>query len=173
MTISLRAATIEDAPALSTLHETCFGGVDAYVQPWNEDDFREFLKFSNYCGKNPFLVAEKDDQIAGFLMAHFDADRPFESTVMTIDVDPLYRGQNIASSLLQTLEDHIRDNRTFNLDTRINAAIHVENWPSRRLFSSFGYAATGIQKGYYSDSADGLTVQKTIPATPKHHVPCL
>lgn len=97
---------MEDSAALATLHETCFGGVDAYVQPWNEDDFCEFLKFSNYHGRDPFIAAEKDGQIVGFLMARFDTDRPFESTVMTIDVDPPHRGQNIASSLLQALEDH-------------------------------------------------------------------
>lgn len=166
METTLRYATIDDAPALGALHAVCFGGPQAYVRPWTEDDFRNFLERSNYHGSNPFIVAEKDNQIAGFIMVNFNADRPFHATIMTVDVAPAYRQEGIASLLLRAVEDHIHTHRAFALDTAIAAAVNTANTPSQKLFSAFGYASFGIKKDFYASGIDAVVVQKNIPAAP-------
>lgn len=47
LTLIIRPAAVTDASQIATLHALSFGGADAYVDPWKEEDFQEMIRFGN------------------------------------------------------------------------------------------------------------------------------
>ncbi len=65
--------------------------------------------------------------------------------------------------MMEKVEEIIDNTKEFNMSTIITAHIHGSNTASQRLFQSFGYAVTGVQKERYIKNADALIVEKVLP----------
>ncbi len=97
------------------------------------------------------LVCEIGERLAGYLIADMFVD---VWHLMNVSVDEPYRGQHIASELLEAYfeitERH--GHRGHTLEVR------VSNEPAIELYRSFGFVATGVRPGYYSDDREDALI---------------
>ena len=97
------------------------------------------------------LVCELGRRIAGYVVADMFVD---VWHLMSIAVDEPYRRQHIASELLEAYFaiTERQGHRGHTLEVR------VSNAPGIELYRSFGFVATGVRPGYYSDDREDAVI---------------
>ena len=97
------------------------------------------------------LVCEDGGRIIGYLVADMFVD---VWHLMNLCIDQAYRRQHVASRLLEAYfsitERH--GHRGHTLEVR------VSNAPGIELYRSFGFIATGVRPGYYSDDREDAVI---------------
>lgn len=68
--------------------------------------------------------------------------------IATVAVHPAHRGKGVATLLLLALMEEAYALRVH----RVALEARVSNTPALRLYDAFGFTATGIHSGYYSDN---------------------
>lgn len=117
------------------------------------DSFRERYPrgiFLTFLDRNPdtFLVAEYNGKVIGYVMAYLRPD--LEGHIMSIAVDPAYRGNGIGSALLtEAIERLIKKGARY-----IGLEVRVSNQGAIRLYQRFGFKKVKRVIGYYSDGED-------------------
>jgi ribosomal-protein-alanine N-acetyltransferase len=97
---------------------------------------------------NTFLVAEYGGKVIGYVMGYLRPD--MEGQIMSIAVDPAYRGNGIGSALLtEAIERLIREGARY-----IGLEVRVSNIGAIRLYERFGFRRVKRIIGYYSDGED-------------------
>jgi ribosomal-protein-alanine N-acetyltransferase len=97
---------------------------------------------------NTFLVAEYGGKVIGYVMGYLRPD--MEGHIMSIAVDPAYRGNGIGSALLtEAIERLIREGARY-----IGLEVRVSNIGAIRLYERFGFRRVKRIIGYYSDGED-------------------
>ncbi len=97
---------------------------------------------------NTFLVAEYGGKVIGYVMGYLRPD--LEGHIMSIAVDPEYRGNGIGSALLaEAIERLIREGARY-----IGLEVRVSNIGAIRLYERFGFMRVKRIIGYYSDGED-------------------
>ncbi len=106
--------------------------------------------FLVFLENNPdtFLVAEYNGRIIGYVMAYLRPD--LEGHIMSIAVDPAYRGNGIGSALLTEVIERLaaRGAKWIGLEVR------VSNQNAIKLYERFGFRRIKRVIGYYSDGED-------------------
>jgi [ribosomal protein S18]-alanine N-acetyltransferase len=118
---SVEPATLTDAPRLAQLHGASFH------RGWGES---EFLRLGR--------------KMVGFAVSRMGAD---EAEILTIAIDPRYRGQGLSRNLLLTHLGHLagRGVRTIFLEVEEN------NRPALSLYKRAGFAIVGRRERYYQE----------------------
>jgi ribosomal-protein-alanine N-acetyltransferase len=97
------------------------------------------------------LVAERDGQVVGFLMAWFVAD---QLHVLNIAADPRCRRQGIGTALLR---EAARRGLAAGL---VEATLEVRrtNAVGRSFYRRHGFHETGVRKRYYADNGEDAII---------------
>jgi ribosomal protein S18 acetylase RimI-like enzyme len=145
---SVRKATIEDIPRLVELENLCFETDRISKQSFN----RLFKK-----GHCSIIVDIADDIIRGYVLILFRRGTSL-SRLYSIAVDPQYRKQGVAESLVKTGEQNALDNDTISMRLEIRR----DNTASINFFVKMGYILFGEIPDYYEDGMEALRYEKFL-----------
>jgi len=124
-----------------------------FSDPWSANDFAECVDSGV-----PFLVAEQQGIVAGYVVAHYAAD---EGEILNLGVAAAHRRQGIGRALvervLQTLVQ--RGVGTVYLEVR------ASNAAARQLYESLGFGEVARRARYYRRPIeDAVVLRAAIPA---------
>ncbi|WP_184257823.1 ribosomal protein S18-alanine N-acetyltransferase [Rhodopseudomonas rhenobacensis] len=128
----VEGATLRDAARLAELHAASFH------RGWSEHEFEDMLSQRNTLVHRLRLGR----RIIGFVVSRMAAD---EAEILSIAIDPGYRGRRLSRDLLHTHLRHLagRGIKTLFLEVEEN------NQPARRLYDHFGFTVVGRRDRYY------------------------
>ena len=117
--------------------------------PWSLDSI-------SYEIENPlakYIIAENlsTKEVIGYAGVWIVAG---EGDITNIAVDPSYRKQGIASSLLMKLFEICRENSCSDITLEVRAS----NIPAQNLYKKFNFKEEGIRKKYYSDNGEDAII---------------
>ncbi len=121
-----------DARRLAQLHAASFHG------GWGETEFEGMLSARN----TRIDCLRLGRKVIGFAVSRIGAD---EAEILSVAVDPAYRGRGLSGSLLLTHLGHLagQGGRTIFLEVEEN------NQPARRLYERAGFTLVGRRERYY------------------------
>jgi len=130
----VEAATLRDAPRLAELHGASFH------RGWGEGEFERMLAERNTLVHRLKLGR----RTIGFAVSRMATD---EAEILSIAIDPSYRGRGLSRDLLLTHLGHLagRGIRTIFLEVEEN------NQPARRLYQWAGFTVVGRRERYYQE----------------------
>jgi [ribosomal protein S18]-alanine N-acetyltransferase len=132
---AIEPATIRDTARLAELHGASFH------RGWGEAEFETML-----AERNTLLHRLRlGRKTIGFAVSRMAAD---EAEILSIAIDPGYRGRGLSRALLLTHLGHLvaRGVRTIFLEVEEN------NQPARRLYERSGFTAVGRRERYYQQA---------------------
>ncbi len=140
-----RALNAGDAARCAVLHKLSFAA------PWSAAEFERLLASQSVLADG---ISVGDAALAGFILSRRAAD---EAEILTVAVDPVRRGRNLASQLLAFHAARL---------TRAGVArlfLEVEdgNAPARALYRRFGFREVGRRNNYYAGK-DGARAHALI-----------
>lgn len=144
-TVELRPLPWWDIPAAARMDREIFG-----ADAWSED----FL-WAQAGTPSVFIIgAYEGPQLRGFAALGISGR---EAEVLTIAVDPEFRGRGAGRLLLQALMDtaSARGVEAVYLDVR------SDNAPALGLYAAFGFEKLHVRTGYYAD-ADALVMRAAL-----------
>ncbi|KKB78714.1 hypothetical protein VW35_09370 [Devosia soli] len=122
-----------DAPRLAQIHD------QGFFRGWPAADFVAFLEDR----MTPIYVAcDAKRRIAGFAVIRLVAD---ESELLTIAVDPKWRGKGVGRALL----DAVFADLMLSPAKKMFLEVDEQNSPAVRLYKKLGFATISARKGYY------------------------
>ena len=126
---------------IAQLEAQCFS------DPWSEKSIASELE-------NPlslWLVAEENGRVWGYVGSQTVLD---ESDMMTVAVDPGFRRQGIARTLIETLIAELSKmgSRCLRLEVR------VSNENARALYARMGFQQLGLRKNYYHNPKEDALI---------------
>jgi ribosomal-protein-alanine N-acetyltransferase len=151
--MSLQA--VPDEPGTRLVRDMHFTDLEAvagierrtFTLPWSMAIFSgQLARETGIC-----LVCEIDGRVVGYLIADMFVD---VWHLMNVAVDGDYRRRHVASGLIEAYfafteqEGH----RGHTLEVRISNSAAIE------LYRSFGFVATGVRPGYYSDDREDALI---------------
>jgi ribosomal-protein-alanine N-acetyltransferase len=131
----IRPHTPDDGPALWTLHQK------TGLSPFHQSEF------GNWLNQHITWVAVWQGNLAGFVLIQDTLDH---QDVLLLAVDPLYRRQGIARSLLQTL---------FPLKKPLFVEVEDTNTDAMNLYQTLGFQPIGGRHNYYGPSRHALVMR--------------
>ncbi|QDA32080.1 ribosomal-protein-alanine N-acetyltransferase [Thermococcus indicus] len=136
--VAIRPARLFDIPEVMRIER------ESFREDYPRGVFLVFLE------NNPdtFLVAEYNGKVIGYVMGYLRPD--LEGHIMSIAVDPAYRGNGIGSALLTEVIE-----RLINRGARyIGLEVRVSNENAIKLYERFGFRRIKRIIGYYADGED-------------------
>ena len=126
---------------IARLEAQCFS------DPWSEKSIASELE-------NPlslWLVAEENGQVFGYVGSQTVLD---ESDMMNVAVDPGFRRQGVARTLIETLIAELAKmgSRCLRLEVR------VSNENARALYARMGFRQLGLRKNYYHNPKEDALI---------------
>ena len=149
MSIELRRLTLADLAAIERIERR------AYPTPWSRSMFAgELAKPSSIC--LGAFDTDADEVLVGYLIISRYADAWH---VMNVAVHVDYRGQGVATMLLNRLFDLTAgdDRRGYTLEVR------VSNEGAIKLYEKLGFVARGVRRGYYTDNREDALIMWKDP----------
>jgi ribosomal-protein-alanine N-acetyltransferase len=147
--IDLRRLTLHDLDEIDRIER----GV--YPTPWSRSMFAgELAKPSSLC------LGAFDSERGGVLVGYLIVSRYVDAWhIMNLAVHPSYRRQHIASRLLDELFALTAGDarRGYTLEVR------VSNTSAIALYERFGFEASGIRRGYYTDNREDALIMWKDP----------
>ena len=112
----------------------------SYDFPWSRNILKDCL-----LNKYDFYLAIYNSKIVGYVISKISI---YESHILNLTIDEDYRGNGIASELLEMIiaKCHILGSKMIFLETRIT------NEPAIKLYEKFNFHTVGLRKGYYKTS---------------------
>jgi [ribosomal protein S18]-alanine N-acetyltransferase len=147
--IELRRLTLTDLAAIERIERR------AYPTPWSRSMFAsELAKGSSIC--LGAVDADAGDALVAYLIISRYADAWH---VMNVAVHEDYRGQGIATKLLNRLFELTAgdDRRGYTLEVR------VSNNGAIKLYEKLGFVPRGIRRGYYTDNREDALIMWKDP----------
>jgi ribosomal-protein-alanine N-acetyltransferase len=135
-TAVVEPATARDAARLAQLHGASF------ARGWGEGEFESMISERNTLVHRLRLGRKT----IGFAASRIGAD---EAEILSVAVDPGYRGRGLSRTLLLTHLGHLagRGVRTIFLEVDEN------NQPARRLYERSGFVVVGRRERYYKQAS--------------------
>ncbi|WP_048148844.1 ribosomal protein S18-alanine N-acetyltransferase [Palaeococcus ferrophilus] len=136
--VAIRSAKLFDLPDIMRIEHSSFR------EKYPRGIFIVFLE------NNPqtFLVAEYAGKVVGYVMGYLRPD--LEGHIMSIAVDPEYRGNGIGKALMVEVIE-----RLFGLGAKyIGLEVRVSNERAINLYLKLGFRVLKRVKAYYSDGED-------------------
>ena len=122
-------------------------GADAY-------DRNLFAEFLDNCG-DLFLAVERSGKIRGYLIA---CRRGRRAELISVAVDPAFRGQGAASALMESALRRLR----FRSVARLVLMVKVTNHQARAFYEKYGFQPVRRVRRYYEDGADGWLMARNV-----------
>ena len=136
--------SISDVPAVAELERKCFS------DPWSERSVAAELE-------NPlslWLVALLGRTVVGYVGSQSVME---QADMMNIAVNPDYRRQGIAESLIERLVAELKDKQVSSLTLEVRAS----NAPAIALYRKLGFSQVGKRSNYYrTPREDALILRK-------------
>jgi ribosomal-protein-alanine N-acetyltransferase len=148
--ISLRDYRPRDFEAMLALDRVCFTEGISYTS-------KELADFIEMRGAFT-VVAEFDDQLAGFVIGH--ADRRGIGHIITIDVAEAFRRQGLGSQMLDAVESRLSAGGC----SRVVLEVAVNNSGAIAFYKRHGYSVLKTLPRYYMEAIDALVMGKSIEA---------
>ncbi len=137
----IRAATLQDAPAISTLF------FESMPSPWKQEDIEAALRL-------PTMAAwlwEEEGTLLGTILLQLCMD---EAEILSIATAPCARRKGIGKSLLSyALKEAGRDVSVF-------LEVRSKNESAISFYQDFGFSVIGMRKNYYKNPADDALLMK-------------
>lgn len=131
--LHIEPAEIGDAEVLAAIHKKGF------YRGWPREEFLSFLSERN----TPVYVAcDAKRRIAGFALVRTVLD---EAELLTIAVEPKWRGKRIGQALLRAVFDDLR----LSPARRMFLEVDEQNLAAVKLYGREGFAQISSRKGYY------------------------
>ncbi len=124
-----------------------------YPTPWSRSMFAgELAKPSSIC----LGAFDEEDRLVGYLIVSRYVDAWH---VMNVAVDDIRRRSGIASRLLEVLFERTAgdEHRGYTLEVRIS------NKGAIALYERFGFEASGMRRGYYTDNREDALIMWKDP----------
>lgn len=148
---SIRRFRAENMEDILRVEKACFGRF-AY-------DRNMFADYAQRDG-GLFLVAERDRRICGYAVASVRGGAfRHAAELVSIAVEPLARGQGVASLLLENTFRRLRLRGI----RRVALTVRVGNQRALALYQRFGFRRERIVPGYYEDGRDGVRMAVRFP----------
>jgi [ribosomal protein S18]-alanine N-acetyltransferase len=150
VTVSLRAMTTDDMPAVMALEDELF-----------PDDAWTPEMFASEVGESPdrrlYLVAETSGQVIGYAGVLFTGGP--EADVLTLAVHPGHWGHGTGTALLDALLHEAAGRRC----TEVFLEVRADNPRARGLYQRHGFAEVGLRRGYYQPAGvDAIVMRKDL-----------
>lgn len=142
----IRRMTIEDVEQAEKLEVECF------TTPWKAQSFCESLSRDDTL----FLVCETEEktaEIAGYIGMYLSFE---EADITNIAVSPCYRRCGIASGLLETAKEMVRESGA----ESIFLEVRVSNAPAIALYEKKGFINLGVRKNFYDYPKEDAYIMK-------------
>jgi ribosomal-protein-alanine N-acetyltransferase len=149
--LALRTFRPEDFDTLYEIDQACYPREIAYSR-------RELRWYLRLPGAEA-IVAERDGQIAGFLLsAHWED----VGHIITIDILEQFRRSGTGSALVQESETRLarRGVTNIEIETAVNNPAAIAFW------NKHGYISRGILKNYYPGGLSAYAMIKSLSAAP-------
>lgn len=145
--LHIEPGKMADARELARIH------AQGFYRGWPAGEFESFLADP----ATPVYVAcDARRRIAGFALIRVVED---ESELLTIAVDPRWRGKHIGQALLRALFDDLRMTPA----RRMFLEVSEDNAAAIKLYMREGFATISSRKGYYP-KADGSQATALVMA---------
>lgn len=143
--IVLRRMTEADLDAVLAIEQACF------PRPWTRDHFLSEIGSTRAVA----VVAEISGQVAGYLCLTVLLD---EAEILDIAVSPGFQRQGVGAALMERsfAESLNRGAAVLRLEVRATSA------PAIAMYERFGFARSGLRKGYYEQGVDALLMDKNL-----------
>lgn len=128
----IRRMEERDLPQVAAIERSCF------TQPWSEQGFRDSITLD--C--TLFLVAEENEQIAGYIGMYVSFE---EGEITNVAVAPDVRGKGIGQSLVQKMKEIGREKDL----ERIILEVRMSNDSAIHVYENQGFTDAGIRKNFY------------------------
>ncbi|ARS89980.1 ribosomal protein S18-alanine N-acetyltransferase [Natrarchaeobaculum aegyptiacum] len=145
--LTVRPAERVDLLAIVSIENASFD------QPWPYDAFDSFL------GSPGFLVADRDGQVAGYIVA--DVSRSLGHRfghVKDIAVHPDCRGEGVGSVLLARALGVVAGRGA----DSVKLEVRRSNEGAQRLYRQFGFEPLRVVSGYYHDDEDAIIMIRSL-----------
>lgn len=139
--LNFRAMTQDDAEAVAAIEEKSF------AMPWKREDF--WHEARNELAT--YIVGELDGKLIAYAGAWVSFN---QAEVMSVAVDPEYRGQGIGTILFGELIKSVKARGA----TSITLEVRPSNTPAIKLYESFGLKSVGRRRGYYLDNGEDALI---------------
>ncbi len=130
----IRTMTVDDTDKVYRIETSSF------FRPMSKKDLVSDIEKNKH--KRHF-VYEKNGETVGFYIISKILD---EVEIYTIAVDELYRGQKIASNMLEHLINFSKEMKV----SKIWLEVSTKNMPAINLYEKFGFEKIRLRKNYYS-----------------------
>lgn len=116
---------------------------EGFEFPWSEEDFLRCLRQRNCIG----MVAEQDDQVAGFMIYELHKSRLH---ILNFAVGMRFRRSGVASDMVNKLIGKLSTQRR----NRILLEVRETNLAAQLFFRSAGFKAVSVLRGFYEDTPE-------------------
>lgn len=145
--LHIEPGRLADARELARIH------AQGFYRGWPAGEFENFLSEAN----SPVYVAcDARRRIAGFALIRVVGD---EAELLTIAVDPKWRGKRVGQALLRAVFDDL----LLTPARRMFLEVSEENAAAIRLYQREGFTTISSRKGYYA-KADGSQATALVMA---------
>jgi len=148
--ISVRPFRVADMDRILEIERASFGK-DAY-------DRKLFAELFHICGAL-FVVAARGRKICGYMVTCMRGRKaPDAFELVSLAVDPVFRGQGAASSLMKNTLHRLRLRRA----VRISLMVRETNASARRFYDKHGFRKVRKVPEYYEDGEDGVLMTRVL-----------
>lgn len=145
--LHVEPAETQDAQRLAQLHQ------QGFFRGWPVADFIGFLADPT---TPAYIACDARRRIAGFALIRLVAD---ESELLTIAVDPKWRGKGVGKALL----DAVFADLMMSPARKMFLEVDAENRPAIKLYEKLGFSTISSRKGYYA-KPDGSAATALVMA---------
>ena len=133
--LHIEPATAKDADAIAKLHAAGF------YRGWPREEFAAYI--ADHHVTPTYIACDARHRIAGFAMLRLAAD---DAELMTIAVDPKWRGKGIGAALLRAAFEDLLMSPAKKLFLEVAA----DNPAAIALYRKQGFAEIGRREGYFA-----------------------
>lgn len=156
--IHLRTYQPPDLDALQALDAVCFTPLFRF----SRSSMRRFAEAGNAIVRVAYEHSQGGAEtcLAGFCVVHLERAPQAGKVgyVVTLDVDPRYRGQGLAQRLMGSLEGLAREGGADAMTLHVSVA----NESAIRLYERLGYLRVGGEKQFYGEGGDAFVYRKPL-----------
>lgn len=135
--LHIEPGAVKDADVLAKLHAAGF------YRGWPREEFETFLRDAD---TPVYIAADSKRRVAGFMIVRLAAD---EAELITVAVDPKWRGKGIGRALLRAGFNDLLMSRA----RRMFLEVAEDNAAAVHLYRTEGFREVGRREGYYARAA--------------------
>jgi len=145
--------------SLRDLDEVCVLESSSHTSAWSKKNFEDSLEAGHWAFTLRRLREEGPDELLGYCLLMPGVE---EIHLLNITVGPEYRRSGYAKKMMAVMEDAACSAGFPSMLLEVRAS----NQPAQGLYSSLGFTAIGLRKGYYPGldgiREDAVVMQKNL-----------